>query len=124
MMLDWNVYQQQVAAAVGQLARLSPDTARGYRLLSEASHINLFDYDPEGNALSLSLNLPGHEAEDMVISNATHVLQTTNAIHPDDKPLFHQMLDEATREDRSGTFEIRLRLHQESYRWYQIHFAA
>lgn len=36
MMLDWNVYQQQVAAAVGQLARLSPDTARGYRLLSEA----------------------------------------------------------------------------------------
>jgi AhpD family alkylhydroperoxidase len=36
MMLDWNEYQQQLHAAIGQIAALSPDTVRGYRTLSDA----------------------------------------------------------------------------------------
>ncbi len=36
MMLDWNAYHSQVLETLGQLARLSPDTLRGYRTLSDA----------------------------------------------------------------------------------------
>ena len=36
MMLDWNAYQAQVLAGVGELAKASVGTVRGYRELSEA----------------------------------------------------------------------------------------
>jgi AhpD family alkylhydroperoxidase len=36
MMLDWNEYQKQLTTTIGDLARTSPDIARGYRTLSEA----------------------------------------------------------------------------------------
>ena len=36
MMVDWNDYHRQILATLGQLGRLSPDTLRGYRTLSEA----------------------------------------------------------------------------------------
>ncbi len=36
MMLDWNTYRQQVLAGVGEIARLSPDTVKGYVALSGA----------------------------------------------------------------------------------------
>jgi AhpD family alkylhydroperoxidase len=36
MMLNWNEYKQQIAAAVGQIAAASPEIVRGYRVLSDA----------------------------------------------------------------------------------------
>lgn len=36
MMLDWNAYRQQIAHRIGDLGRLSPETVRGYRGLSQA----------------------------------------------------------------------------------------
>jgi AhpD family alkylhydroperoxidase len=36
MMLDWNDYQRQLLATIGQIGALSPDTVRGYRTLSGA----------------------------------------------------------------------------------------
>jgi AhpD family alkylhydroperoxidase len=36
MMLDWNAYQAQVLAGVGELGKVSVGTVRGYRELSEA----------------------------------------------------------------------------------------
>lgn len=35
-MLDWNSYRQQIIAGVGGLAKLSPDTVRGYGALGGA----------------------------------------------------------------------------------------
>jgi AhpD family alkylhydroperoxidase len=35
-MLDWNGYHAQILSTLAQLGRLSPDTLRGYRMLSEA----------------------------------------------------------------------------------------
>ena len=37
MMLDWNAYQKQIGATLGELAKLSPDTVRGYQTLSAAN---------------------------------------------------------------------------------------
>jgi len=37
MMLDWNEYQAQIGKTVVELAKLSPDTIRGYRMLSDAN---------------------------------------------------------------------------------------
>src|SRR5271167_3768551 len=37
MMLDWNEYQKELGARVGELAKLSPDTVRGYQTLSNAN---------------------------------------------------------------------------------------
>ena len=36
MMLDWNSYRQQLIETIGKMARLSPDTVRGYSSLSSA----------------------------------------------------------------------------------------
>jgi AhpD family alkylhydroperoxidase len=35
-MLDWNAYRQQLTVKVGEIARLSPDTVKGYQALSAA----------------------------------------------------------------------------------------
>jgi len=35
-MLDWNTYRDQVKARIGDVAKLSPDTVRGYATLSGA----------------------------------------------------------------------------------------
>src|SRR5579863_4829081 len=37
MMLDWNEYQKQIGTTLGELAKLSPDTVRGYQTLSAAN---------------------------------------------------------------------------------------
>ena len=36
MMLDWNQYREQLLKVIGDLGRLSPQTVRGYRELSDA----------------------------------------------------------------------------------------
>jgi AhpD family alkylhydroperoxidase len=37
MMLDWNEYQKELGARIGEIAKLSPDTLRGYQTLSAAN---------------------------------------------------------------------------------------
>jgi AhpD family alkylhydroperoxidase len=37
MMLDWNEYHKELGSRIGELARLSPDTVRGYQTLSAAN---------------------------------------------------------------------------------------
>ena len=37
MMLDWNDYLKQVLSRIGDLMKLSPDTVRGYQMLSNAN---------------------------------------------------------------------------------------
>ena len=36
MMLDWNEYQRQVSTNIAEIGRISPETVRGYRGLSDA----------------------------------------------------------------------------------------
>jgi AhpD family alkylhydroperoxidase len=38
MMLDWNTYRQQLLVGIGQIGKISPDTVRGYRQLSDAGN--------------------------------------------------------------------------------------
>jgi AhpD family alkylhydroperoxidase len=35
-MLDWNTYRQQLMRRIGEIAKLSPDTVKGYQALSAA----------------------------------------------------------------------------------------
>src|SRR5215468_673462 len=37
MMIDWNEYHRQFGARLGELAKLSPDTVKGYQTLSAAN---------------------------------------------------------------------------------------
>ena len=37
MMLDWNEYHKEIGSRLGELMKLSPDTVRGYRTLSDAN---------------------------------------------------------------------------------------
>jgi AhpD family alkylhydroperoxidase len=37
MIMDWNQYHKEIGARVGELAKLSPDTVRGYQTLSAAN---------------------------------------------------------------------------------------
>lgn len=37
MMVDWNGYHKQIGGRLGELMKLSPDTVRGYRMLSDAN---------------------------------------------------------------------------------------
>lgn len=44
MMMDWSVYRQQLLETIGQIARLSPDTVKGYGILGTAgSKTNYLD---------------------------------------------------------------------------------
>lgn len=35
-MFDWNEYQKQLLATIGEMGRMNPETVRGYRQLSDA----------------------------------------------------------------------------------------
>ena len=37
MVMDWNQYHKEIGARVGDLAKLSPDTVKGYQTLSAAN---------------------------------------------------------------------------------------
>src|SRR6516164_7473968 len=37
MMIDWNEYHKQIGDQLGELMKLSPDTVRGYRMLTDAN---------------------------------------------------------------------------------------
>lgn len=36
MMMDWNGYLKELLSTIGKIAHLSPDTVRGYKMLSDA----------------------------------------------------------------------------------------
>ena len=48
MMLDWEGYRQELLGRIGDLGRLTPQTVRGYRELSDA-----------GNRQRISMGRPG-----------------------------------------------------------------
>jgi len=37
MVMDWNQYHKEIGGRVGELGKLSPDTLRGYQILSAAN---------------------------------------------------------------------------------------
>lgn len=62
-MLDWNVYRQQLAAQVADLAKLSPDTVRGYGALGAAGqktgHLDAKTRELIAIAVAISLRCDG-----------------------------------------------------------------
>lgn len=62
-MLDWNMYRQQIAAGVGDLAKLSPDTVRGYGALGGAGaktgHLDAKTRELIALAVAVSLRCDG-----------------------------------------------------------------
>ena len=62
-MLDWNQYRKQVVAGVGDLAKLSPDTVRGYGTLSAAGvktgHLDAKTRELIALAVAISLRCDG-----------------------------------------------------------------
>lgn len=70
-MLDWNAYRGQVTAGVGQIAKLSPDTVKGYAMLGGAGaktgHLDAKTRELIALAVAISLRCDGcitvHAAE-------------------------------------------------------------
>lgn len=70
-MLDWNTYRGQVVAGVGEIAKLSPDTVKGYATLSAAGaktgHLDAKTHELIALAVAISLRCDGcitvHAAE-------------------------------------------------------------
>ena len=70
-MLDWNAYRGQVAAGVGEIAKLSPDTVKGYAMLGGAGaktgHLDAKTRELIALAVAISLRCDGcitvHSAE-------------------------------------------------------------
>ena len=62
-MLDWNGYRAQVVAGVGNIAKLSPDTVRGYTALSGAGaktgHLDAKTRELISLAVAISLRCDG-----------------------------------------------------------------
>jgi len=62
-MLDWNMYREQIVARVGDLAKLSPDTVRGYGTLSGAGaktgHLDAKTRELIALAVAVSLRCDG-----------------------------------------------------------------
>ncbi|WP_232476339.1 carboxymuconolactone decarboxylase family protein [Flavisphingomonas formosensis] len=70
-MLDWNTYRSQVVAGVGEFAKLSPDTVKGYGTLGGAGaktgHLDAKTRELIALAVAISLRCDGcitvHAAE-------------------------------------------------------------
>ena len=70
-MLDWNSYRQQLVAGVGGIAKLSPDTVKGYVQLGQAGaktgHLDAKTRELIALAVAISLRYDGciavHTAE-------------------------------------------------------------
>jgi AhpD family alkylhydroperoxidase len=70
-MLDWNAYRAQVVAGVGEIAKLSPDTVKGYATLGGAGaktgHLDAKTRELIALAVAISLRCDGcitvHAAE-------------------------------------------------------------
>lgn len=70
-MLDWNEYRGQVVAGVGEIAKLSPDTVKGYATLGGAGtktgHLDAKTRELIALAVAISLRCDGcitvHAAE-------------------------------------------------------------
>jgi len=70
-MLDWNAYRGQVTAGVGEIAKLSPDTVKGYAMLGGAGaktgHLDAKTRELIALAVAISLRCDGcitvHAAE-------------------------------------------------------------
>lgn len=70
-MLDWNTYRQQLVAGVGGIAKLSPDTIKGYAQLGQAGaktgHLDAKTRELIALAVAVSLRCDGciavHTAE-------------------------------------------------------------
>jgi AhpD family alkylhydroperoxidase len=70
-MLDWNAYRGQVVAGVGEIAKLSPDTVKGYSTLGGAGaktgHLDAKTRELIALAVAISLRCDGcitvHAAE-------------------------------------------------------------
>ena len=62
-MMDWNTYRQQVVAGVGGVAKLSPDTVKGYATLSGAGektgHLDAKTRELIALAVAISLRCDG-----------------------------------------------------------------
>jgi AhpD family alkylhydroperoxidase len=62
-MMDWNNYRGQVVAGVGDLAKLSPDTVRGYAMLGGAgaktNHLDAKTRELIALAVAISLRCDG-----------------------------------------------------------------
>jgi AhpD family alkylhydroperoxidase len=62
-MLDWNTYRQQIIAGVADLAKLSPDTVKGYGTLSGAgaktNHLDAKTRELIALAVSITLRCDG-----------------------------------------------------------------
>jgi AhpD family alkylhydroperoxidase len=62
-MMDWNLYRQQVIAGVGTLAKLSPDTVKGYGTLGGAGrhtgHLDAKTRELIAVAVSITLRCDG-----------------------------------------------------------------
>jgi AhpD family alkylhydroperoxidase len=62
-MLDWNAYRQQVVAGVGDFAKLSPETVRGYGALGAAGqktgHLDAKTRELIAVAVAISLRCDG-----------------------------------------------------------------
>jgi AhpD family alkylhydroperoxidase len=62
-MMDWNTYRQQVVAGVGGLAKLTPDTVRGYAAMGLAGqktgHLDAKTRELIAVAVSITLRCDG-----------------------------------------------------------------
>ena len=62
-MFDWNLYRQQVVAGVGGLAKLSPETVRGYGTMGSAGqktgHLDAKTRELIAVAVSITLRCDG-----------------------------------------------------------------
>jgi AhpD family alkylhydroperoxidase len=93
-MLDWSAYRGQLVAAVGNLAKLSPETVRGYTALGSAGaktgHLDAKTRELIAIAVAISLRCDGciavhgaaarkHGASKEEIAEALGVAVTVNA---------------------------------------------
>ena len=95
-----------------------------YRILSELSGDIIFNYDTKTDILEFSEKFYTLFHRDIRITRAREALQTSELIHPEDRNVFLKRLTELTPKFPSSRIELRMKVPDEGYQWFEMNVHA
>ena len=95
-----------------------------FKLIEEAIDNTEYDYDVDGDNLSVSRKDSGGIRHWKNIDNAMKGGQAFKAIHPDDMDVVKSVFDSAVKNAGKGVVEYRMALKGEAYLWYRLNYAS
>ena len=98
--------------------------AERYRLLSEASNVITFDYDPVTDALEYSISKPDKGVINCHVDGMVANLPQDKKMADESKEGYCKALKAACETPEEGTYDYQADLFGTGFRWYRVHYIS